>query len=155
MDFINSLSIELKTFILAMLPVVELRGAIPLGIFGGLSPMMSMLLSLFGSMLPVPFILIFIKPVTDWLRNTKLFKNLVEKLEARTMKNEETIKKYGLFGLVILVAIPLPGTGVWTGTFLASLMGIKFKDALPAVFLGDLIAGIIVLIISVGAHNIF
>lgn len=139
-----------KVVLMAMMPVIELRGSLPIAVGMGYSNMEALFISLFASMIPVPFILLLFRPITEAMRRTEIFSKLVNKIIARTMKNEEKIKKYGLLGLVIIVAIPLPGTGVWTGSFLASLLHLRLRDSFFAIFLGDLIAGIIVLTITYG-----
>lgn len=139
-----------KVVLMAMMPVIELRGSLPIAVGMGYSNMEALFISLFASMIPVPFILLLFRPITEAMRRTEIFSKLVNKIIARTMKNEEKIKKYGLLGLVIIVAIPLPGTGVWTGSFLASLLHLRLSDSIFAIFLGDLIAGIIVLTITYG-----
>lgn len=139
-----------KVVLMAMMPVIELRGSLPIAVGMGYSNIEALFISLFASMIPVPFILLLFRPITEAMRRTEIFSKLVNKIIARTMKNEEKIKKYGLLGLVIIVAIPLPGTGVWTGSFLAALLHLRLRDSFFAIFLGNLIAGIIVLTITYG-----
>ena len=146
---------ELTVLIIAALPVIELRGAIPVGISLGLSPLHATLISFIGSMIPVPFILFTIRPVFKYLRTTRLFKGLVDRLTERsTRRNDEKIRKYGVLGLILIVAIPLPGTGVWSGSLAAALMNLRFKLAFPAIMLGNIIAAILVMILSQGFVNI-
>lgn len=146
---------ELTVLIISALPIIELRGAIPVGISLGLSPLHATLISFIGSMIPVPFILFTIRPVFKYLRTTRLFKGLVDRLTERSTKgNNEKIRKYGVLGLIIIVAIPLPGTGVWSGSLAAALMNLRFKLAFPAIMLGNLIAAILVMLLSHGFVNI-
>ena len=154
-QLLDFLSIELTVLLTAALPVIELRGAIPVGISLGLSPIHATIISFIGSMIPVPFILFTIRPIFNYLKTTRAFKKIVNKLTARSMnKNNDKIQKYGVWALVLIVAIPLPGTGVWSGSLAASLLDMRFKWAFPAILLGNLIAGILVMIISQGAFNL-
>lgn len=135
-----------------MVPVVELRGAIPFGVASGLSIWTSILVSIFGNLVPVPFILVFIRRIFSWLRtrNEKL-NALVTRLERRAEQKKETVIRYAFWGLVILVAIPLPGTGAWTGALVAAMMEMRVKRALPAIVLGVIIAAVVVAVITCGA----
>lgn len=101
-------------------------------------------------MLPVPFIILFIKKIFEWLRRFKVFDKFIAKLEAKTERNKDKIMKYKQWGLLLFVAIPLPGTGAWTGSLFAALLDIDIKKATPIIALGVLIAGVIVSIISYG-----
>ena len=116
--------IFLHTLLMAMVPVVELRGAIPLGLAQGLSPWLTYLAAVIGNMIPVPFIMVVIR---------------------RVIKKSRLVRQYALVGLVILVAVPLPGTGAWTGSLVAALLDIRLRHSFPAVLLGVLIAGVVVL----------
>ncbi|MDP9750077.1 MULTISPECIES: COG2426 family protein [Thermoanaerobacter] len=155
-EILNFLPRELAVLFIAALPVIELRGAIPIGISLGLSPFYTTIISLIGSMIPVPFILFTIKPIFVRLKKTRLFKKLVDKLTDRSLKyNGEKIQKYGVWGLVLVVAIPLPGTGVWSGSLAAALLNMQFKQALLAIFIGNIIAAILVMILSYGVGSLF
>ena len=149
---LDILSIEFAVLFTAALPIIELKGAIPVGISLGLSPRHSFILAYIGSILPVPIILFTIRPIFNYLRKTKTFKNLVGKITDRSMNKSGNIKKYGYWGLFLFVAIPLPGTGVWTGSLIASLLNMRFKLAFPAICIGNLIAGILIVLLS---HGIF
>lgn len=143
------LTIEFTVLVIAALPIIELRGAIPIGLSLGMSPLHAFITSFIGSMVPVPFILFTIRPILKYLRGTKFFRNIVNKITDNSFKkNAAQIKKYGTWGLFILVAIPLPGTGVWSGSLIASLMNLRFKWAFPAILFGNLIAGLIIMGIS-------
>ena len=139
----------LITLFTAMIPVVELRGAIPAGTAAGLPVFAAFLIAFIGNMIPVPFIILFIRNVFAWLRvrNSKL-DAFVTKIEARAMKKADLVKKYERLGLVLLVAIPLPGTGAWTGALVAALLDMRLKDAIPLIALGVLISGLIVMMIT-------
>ena len=140
----NLMQAILLTFGTAMVPVLELRGAIPVGVAAGLSPAAACLVSILGNMVPVPFILLLIRRIFDWLRGTRLFGPRIDWLERRAHLKGRMVRKYRLPGLIILVAIPLPGTGAWTGALVAALLDIRMRHALPAIFLGVVIAGAIV-----------
>lgn len=135
-------------FLISMVPIVELRGAIPVATALGLDPVVSYIIAILGNILPVPFILLFITPFCNMLKKTKLFRWFPEWLERKVEKNEEKVTKYKNLGLFIFVAIPLPGTGAWTGALVASFIGYKFRDAFFAISGGVLSAGVIM---SVGS----
>ncbi|HHW69930.1 MAG TPA: small multi-drug export protein [Clostridiales bacterium] len=157
MSFLNEildfLSVEFTVMFTATLPVIELRGAIPVGISLGLSSIHSTVLSFIGSMIPVPILLFTVRPVFKSLKNTKTFKNIIAKLTRRSLRKSGKVHKYGFWGLILLVAIPLPGTGVWTGTIIAALLNMRFKRAFLAILIGNLIAAIIVMTVSSGVFN--
>jgi len=111
-------------------------------------PIHALILALLGSLLPVPFILFFVKRVLIFLRGFKMFRKMVDKFYLKIMRKGERVKKYSLIGLVIFVAIPLPSSGVWSGSAIAAFLNINYKYAMPAIALGNLIAGLIVLGIS-------
>jgi uncharacterized membrane protein len=138
------------TFFIAMVPVIELRGALPFGVALGLDPIVSLVVSILGNMVPVPFIVFFIEKIFEWMRRFEKFRRTVEKMEARAAKHENTINKYKSLGLFILVAIPLPGTGAWTGSLVAALFKFPVKKAFFVIFLGVTAAGIIVFLITYG-----
>ncbi|NMD41990.1 MAG: small multi-drug export protein [Firmicutes bacterium] len=148
LNFIDLLSIELTVILTAALPVVELRGAIPVGISLGLSPLHAAVLGFLGSMIPVPLILFAIRPIFGYLRQTGPFRKLVGRLTDNSSKNRAKIQRYGVWGLILLVAIPLPGTGVWSGSLAAALLDMRFKMAFPAILVGNLIAGILIMTVS-------
>ncbi|MDI9476156.1 MAG: small multi-drug export protein [Bacillota bacterium] len=153
-DLFNFLSIEFSVMFTAALPVIELKGAIPVGISLGLSPFHAAVISFVGSMIPVPFILFAIRPVFNYLKKTSIFKNVVHRLTDKSLSKSGNIQKYGAWGLLLFVAIPLPGTGVWTGSLIAALLDMRFKWAFPAIFTGNLIAGILIMGISNGVFNV-
>jgi uncharacterized membrane protein len=148
---LSRLPAELAVILAAVLPVIELRGAIPLGISLGLSPIYSAGLGFIGSMLPVPIILFTIRPVFNYLKKTKTFRRIVEKITDRSLNvNAPKIQKYGARGLLIFVAIPLPGTGVWSGSLVAALLDMRFKWTFLSILIGNAIAGFIILMLSNG-----
>ena len=134
----------------AMIPVVELRGAIPLGISMGLPPLMVYVLAVLGNLLPVPFIILLVRRVFDWVRRGRFWGPKITAMERRAHLKGRMVRKYRLPGLVILVAVPLPGTGAWTGALVAALFDIRLRSALPAILLGVLLAGGIMLAVSCG-----
>ena len=147
-ELLNFLSIELTVLLTAALPIIELRGAIPVGISLGLSPIHATVISFIGSMIPVPFILFTIRPIFNYLKTTKLFKKLVHKLTDKSLNKSGNIQKYGAWGLLVFVAIPLPGTGVWSGSLAAALLDMRFKWAFPAILVGNIIAAVIIMGLS-------
>lgn len=143
-------------FFMSMIPVVELRGAIPYGLAAGLDPWLTYLAAVVGNMVPVPFIMIFIRRIFNWAReHSRWLGNRVQWLEDRAEKKSDLVQRYALAGLTVLVAIPLPGTGAWTGALVAALMNIRLRQSFPAVLLGVLIAGVIMLLICGGISLIF
>ena len=141
----------LQTLIMGMTPVVELRGAIPFGLALGLDPLTCYMAAVIGNCIPIPFIILFIEHVFRVMRKlSPKFGALVDKLEQRADEKSDVVQKYALWGLVILVAIPRPGTGAWTGSLVAALMNIPLRKSGPACVLGVLIAGVAVMAISTG-----
>ena len=140
---------------IAALPVLELRGAIPYGVANGLPYFGVLAVSVIGNMLPVPFIILFVRKIFDWMKKkSKFLAGIVEKLEKRAENKMDVIEKYEMLGLFILVAIPLPGTGAWTGSLISALLGLRLTNAFPMILLGVLTAGVIMMIISYGVGAI-
>ena len=132
-----------------MIPILELRGGLLVaGPLLGVPVETAIPLCIIGNIIPVPFILLLITPVFAWMKGTKLFRPMVEKLEAKAMSKSDQIEKYEFWGLVLFVGIPLPGTGAWTGSLIAALLGMKFKKAFPAVIIGILMATVIMWFVS-------
>ena len=150
-ELLEEIKKELMVLIVAAMPLSELRGAIPLGISLGLSPIHSTVISILGNMMIVPILLKILNPVMNYLENTTLFSKFISWVKSRTMKKtRKAIRKYSLLGLFILVAIPIPTTGAWTGCIAASLLKLDFKKALISILSGVFTAGIIVSTISYG-----
>ena len=146
----------LLTFLVAMVPVVELRGAIPFGVVRGLNLWTAIIASVLGNLVPVPFIILFIRRIFAWMRaHMPKLDGLVTRMEKKAEKNRAAVEKYAFWGLAILVAIPLPGTGAWTGALVAAMMDMRLKRAFPAIVIGVVIAGVIVSIVTYGAQAIF
>ncbi len=143
------------TFFISMVPVIELRGAIPIGTGMGLGVWLAAVVSIFGNMMPVPFIILFTRRIFDWLRkiNSK-FDKIVTKLENKAVQRRSAVDKYKFWGLCILVAIPFPGTGAWTGALVAAMMEMRLKDAIPSIFLGVVIAGMLVSLATAGVVSL-
>ena len=148
--FLETVGRELCVFFCSMLPIIECRGAIPLGWGLGLPWWQTVLFSIAGNLLPVPFILLFIRAILRWMRNSsvKLFSNTAAWLDRKIEKHKGTIEKYSYWGVVIFVAVPLPGTGAWTGTLIASVLGLDAKKSFLAAALGVLGATAIMTVIS-------
>lgn len=136
--------------IVSMVPLVELRGGLIAAALLGMPLWEGILFCLIGNIIPVPFILLFITPIFRWLKTTKLFRPLVEKIEAKSMGKSDKIRKAEFWGLVLFVGIPLPGTGAWTGSLIACLLNIDKKKAFVAVILGLLLATTIMSILTYG-----
>lgn len=141
----------LSVIAIAAVPVIELRGAIPWGVSQGLEPLVVLLLGIVGNLIPVPFIILFVRRVFAWMKrkSTRLGK-IAEALEKRAENKMDMIVRYETLGLFVFVAIPLPGTGAWTGSLIAALLGLRLKNACPAIALGVVAAGIIMTVISYG-----
>ena len=143
---------EFCVLICSMLPIIELRGAIPMAAAFGMPWWLAYTLSIIGNILPVPFILLFIKKFITWSMGSKIkfLNKLANWLNRKVEKNRAKIEKYAFWGLCIFVAIPLPTTGAWTGSLVAAMIDMKFWKAMLTAFLGVLIAGTIVTIIVYG-----
>ena len=145
---------ELCIFICSMIPIIELRGAIPLGALYGMNVFETYFISVLGNLLPVPFILLFIRAILDFMKKRKRLKKVALWVEAKANKNKTKIEKYAYFGLLLFVAVPLPGTGAWTGALIAALMKMKFCKSFLFIALGVLGAGIIMSLISFGIAGV-
>lgn len=145
----GSISKEAIVFLISMIPILELRGALLVaGPILGVSVSTAIPLCIIGNIIPVPFILLLITPIFRWMKGTKILKPMVDRLETKAMSKSDKIEKYEFWGLVLFVGIPLPGTGAWTGSLIAALLGIKFKKAFPAVIIGICMATVIMWFIS-------
>ncbi len=143
----------LMTFLISMVPVIELRGAIPIGVAAGLDYWVVIAIAIVGNLVPVPFIIIFIKKIFAWMRNlSPKLNGVVTKLENRAESKKETVQKYAFWGLFLFVAIPLPGTGAWTGALIAAMLDMRLKRAFPSILLGVLTAGAIISFLTKVLH---
>ncbi|MBQ5441315.1 MAG: small multi-drug export protein [Firmicutes bacterium] len=141
----------LYTFFISMVPVIELRGGIPAGVAAGLPVFWAALVALAGNMLPVPFVLLFFRKVIVWMEKKSVFLNkLAGKMKRKVDANKDKVLKYEFWGLVLLVAIPLPGTGAYTGAMVAAMVDMQLKRAVPAILIGVIIAAIIVSFATAG-----
>jgi uncharacterized membrane protein len=144
------------TFFVSMVPVLELRGGIPMGVAWGLSLPWSVCAAVLGNIVPAPFIVIFIRQIFAWMRRKSAWmERRIEWLEARAAKKQEIVARYAAFGLFLLVAIPLPGTGMWTGALIAGLLGLRLKQVFPPLALGVCAAAAIVTVVTYGAVRLF
>lgn len=144
-----------KILIAAMLPVVEIRGALPLALAYGFSPLPALFLCVCGNMFPIPILILFSRKVLRWLKRFPRMHSFALRLENRAHRNSVRVMRCAFWGLIILVAIPLPGTGAWTGALVASLLDMRLRNSLPAIFLGVCIAGLIMLAVSMGVRIVF
>ncbi len=141
----------LTVFGMSMVPVVELRGAIPAGIAMDLNPIAVYLLSIVGNMLPVPVIILFVRRIFDWMKGkSRRLGDIARRFEAKAESHRDRVQRYEMLGLMIFVAIPAPGTGAWTGALIAAMLDMRLKRAIPPIAVGVIIAGAIMLIISGG-----
>lgn len=156
LDTLSFLGNEMIVFVVSMMPLIELRGSIPIGLFMGLDPYLVFFLTFFASLIPGPFIILLIKKIFDFLERFRFFEKLIDKIARKNQdKHREKIEKYGYLGLFIIVAIPLPGTGVWSGSLAAALFDLKFFKALFMIVLGNLVAAVIIMMVSLGLINLF
>lgn len=144
----------LKTLFIGMLPVLEIRGAIPVGVAAGLDPWSAFFVGFVGNMLPVPFLILLTRKIIEWMKKHHILDKLTSFLERKGSQKAQTVQKYSFWGLFILVAIPLPGTGAWTGALVASLLDMRLKRALPAIAMGVIVAGLIVLLATYGVVSV-
>lgn len=154
-NVLGNLSPQWLVVIVSAMPVSELRGAIPIGIMLGLTPVKVFILAILGNLIPVLPLLYFLDPVSARLRKFPIFKKFFDWLFERTRKKSKVIEKYELLGLIIFVAIPLPMTGAWTGCIAASLLKLKKKLSFFAVAIGVTIAAVIVTILTLSAEGYF
>lgn len=141
--FTDKMPSGLTAFIISLLPVLEIRGGMIAARLLELPFWKAFFICYAGNMLPIPFIILFIRKIFEFLRRFKFFGKIVDKLEKKTEKNKEKVLRYEAWGLLMFVAIPLPGTGGWTGALMAALLDIRLKKSLPIIALGVLIAGFI------------
>lgn len=141
---------EAVVFIISMIPILELRGGLIVSKLLEVPITTAVPLCIIGNIIPIPFILLFIKQIFKWMKKIKVFRGLVEWLEAKAMGKSDNIRKYEFWGLVLFVGIPLPGTGAWTGSLIAALLDVDFKKAILAELLGIAIATVIMSVFSYG-----
>ena len=143
------------TFLLSMMPVGELRFGLPYGIALGLEYPLALMAALLGNILPVPFIIVYIKRIFAWMReHMPVFNSFITRMENKANLKGETVEKYGPVALLLFVAIPLPGTGAWTGALIAALLDMKTEKAVPYIMLGVVIAAMIMTLVTYGVIHI-
>lgn len=143
---------EILVFIISLMPILELRGGLLAAALLGLDPIPSYIISIIGNVIPVPFILLLITKILDWMRNCKVkfIKSVAKWLDEKIEKHKGSIEKYGYVGLILFVGIPLPGTGAWTGSLIAAVLEMDRKKSFWAVMLGVVMASIIMMVLSFG-----
>lgn len=161
MDIYNWLTTTLAgefcfTILVSMTPVVELRGGIPFGVARGLPVWAAFLAAIIGNIIPVPFIVVYIRRFLQWMRwRLPKLNSLADKIERKAHLKGQMVTKYKYLGLMLFVAIPLPGTGAWTGALAAAFLDMPLKKALPSIFAGILIAGIAISVVTFGVASLF
>ena len=144
------------TMLVSMVPVVELRGGIPFGVAAGLPVWLAWLAAVIGNIIPAPFIIVYIRRVFQWMRRKMpRFNGVVDKLEQKAHLKGKSVTKYKYLGLAIFVAIPLPGTGAWTGALAAAFLDMPLRKAMPSIVAGVLVAGIAISILTFGVASLF
>ncbi|MDO4331517.1 MAG: small multi-drug export protein [Eubacteriales bacterium] len=144
------ISKEAVVFVISMIPILELRGGLLVAKVIGVPLLTAIPLCIVGNIIPIPFILLFIKQIFKWLKKVPFFEKIIVKLENRAMGKSDSIKRYEFWGLALFVGIPLPGTGAWTGSLIAALLDIDFKKAIIAELVGIALATVIMSIVSYG-----
>lgn len=144
------ISPEGVVFIISMIPILELRGGLLAASLLKISAAKAIPICIIGNIIPIPFILLFIRQIFKWLKKIDLFRGLIEKLENRAMGKSDKIRRYEFWGLLLFVGIPLPGTGAWTGSLIASLLEIDIKKSSLAILCGIVMATVIMYVVSYG-----
>lgn len=150
----GKVSSEIIAFIVSLLPILELRGGLIAAKLMNVEFIRAFIICFIGNMLPIPFILLFIRKIFNLLKKNKSFARLIEKLEKKSLSKADNIRKYRLWGLFLFVAIPLPGTGAWTGALIADLLDIRIRDAMLTIGAGVLVAGCIISALSYGLFGL-
>lgn len=141
----------LYVFLCSMVPIIELRGAIPIGFALDIPFYINYIISVVGNLIPVPFILLFIRHILYWMKKMPKLDKIAVWVENKAEKNKAKVLKYATFGLYVFVALPLPGTGAWTGALVAAMLDMRMKHSIPAILLGVMTAGVIMTLASYGA----
>ncbi len=144
------ISAQLVIFIVSLLPILECRGGLIVASLLKVNMWQAIPICVLGNVLPIPFILLFIRKIFAWMKQFKAFRPLIEKMEKRAMNKSDGMKNGEFLGLLLFVGVPLPGTGAWTGSLVASLLEIDIKKATLACFLGVLLATVLMSIFSYG-----
>ena len=146
----------LLTVLVSMVPVVELRGGIPFGVGVGLPVWAAFLAAVIGNLIPVPFIIVYIRRIFQWMRRRiPRLNRMVDALERKAHLKGRRVNKYKYLGLAVFVAIPLPGTGAWTGSLAAAFLDMPLRRAIPSVVAGVLVAGLIITLLTSGVVSLF
>ena len=141
----------LMTLLISMVPVLELRAAIPAGVIAGLDIPVGVAAAIIGNLIPIPFIIVFIRKIFKWMQTkSEKLAALVKRLEDKADRKKDKVLKYEFWGLMFFVAIPLPGTGAWTGALIAAMLDMQLKRAFPAIAAGVVIAAVIVTVATYG-----
>ncbi len=142
------ISEQAVVFLISMFPILELRGGLLAASLLKVSAAQAIPICVIGNIIPIPFILLFIRQIFKWLKKVRIFRPIIVKLEEKAMGKSDQIRKYEFWGLVAFVGIPLPGTGAWTGALIASLLGVDIKKSSAAILLGIAVATVIMYIFS-------
>ncbi len=148
--FKDTIPSELIVFVISLFPILELRGGMIAAKLLDVEFVKAFFICYVGNILPLPFILLFIRKIFQFLKRFEKIGKMIEKLEIRSMRKSESVKKYRLWGLFAFVAIPLPGTGGWTGSLIAALLDMRISHSFPVIAVGVLVANIIMSIFSYG-----
>ena len=155
---LNNIIIKyLITFFLGICPIIEIRGAIPVGVGLGLTYFQSFVIGFIGNIIPIYFIVKYIQPLFNFLGRFKFFKKIIDWASEKAIKHieeSERLQNFTALGLFLFVAIPLPGTGAWTGALVAAFLDIRLKDAILPIFVGVLTAGLIIMMLTYGVTTI-
>ena len=144
------------TMLFSMIPVVELRGGIPFGVTLGLPVWVAFIAAVIGNLIPVPFIIVYIRRIFQWMRRRiPRLNRMVDALERKAHLKGQKVTKYKYLGLMLFVAVPLPGTGAWTGSLAAAFLDMPLRKAIPSIIAGVLIAGMAITILTSGVVNLF
>ena len=141
---------QIVVFVISLMPILELRGGLIAAALLGLKPLQSYIICIIGNLLPIPFILLLINKILNWMRNSKHFNKIATWLDKKVEKHKGQIEKFGYLGIVLFVGIPLPGTGAWTGSLIASVLEMDKKKTFLSVLLGVFMASVIMMIFSYG-----
>ena len=148
-EFFSGMGEFWALFLVSMIPFIELRAAIPFGmLFLGMPWYEAFLISFISNCIPIPFVILLARPIFAWLKKTKMFSGVAHKLEAKMMQKSEKVTKYKIIGLFLFVAIPLPGTGAYSGSLIAALLNMRLSKSIISIVLGVLVAGIMITILS-------
>lgn len=149
----NTIGKSIAVFVISILPILELRGGLLAAGIINLNPIIAYIVAIIGNILPIPFVLLFFNKFFDWMKKFSIFGKFVKWIENKVEKNKSKFEKGEFIGLILFVGIPIPGTGAWTGSLIASLMKMDKKKAMLAIFIGIILASVIMMILSYGLVN--